>query len=72
MLVPNILSDRSRSGPYKEGVVLRVWKNPVGVKHVFLENERGECAFSGYVGLVHRGGLDRAIQSILRLPLPII
>ena len=53
-------------GTVAEGIVLRVWKNPVGVKHIFLENERGECAFSGYVGLVHRGGLDRAIQSILR------
>ena len=55
-------------GTVKEGIVLRVWKNPMGVKHIFLENEHGECAFSGYVGLVHRGGLDRAIQSILRSP----
>ena len=59
-------------GTVNEGVVLRVWKNPVGVKYIFVENERGECAFSGYVGLVHRGGLDRAIQSILRSPLPIL
>ena len=76
--VPGITDARSRHfkrskpiGIVKEGVVLRVWKNPLGVKHIFLENERGECTFSGYVGLVHQGGLDRAIQSMLRSTLPI-
>ncbi len=53
-------------GTLKEGIVLRVWNNPVGIKHVFLENDRGECEFGGYVGWVHREGLDRAIQSVLR------
>ena len=74
--VPGMTDARSKHfkrskpiGVVKKGIVLRVWKNPVGVKHVFLENERGECAFSGYVGLIHRGGLDRAIESILRSPL---
>jgi hypothetical protein len=59
----------SRSQPIatlKEGVTLRVWNHPMGVKHVFLENDRGECEFGGYVGWVHRAGLDRAIQSVLR------
>ena len=76
--VPGMTDARSRHfkrskpiGIVKEGVVLRVWKNPLGVKHIFLENERGECTFSGYVGLVHQGGLDRAIQSMLRSTLPI-
>jgi hypothetical protein len=53
-------------GTLKEGIVLRVWNNPMGVKYVFLENDRGECEFGGYVGWVHREGLDRAIQSVLR------
>jgi hypothetical protein len=53
-------------GTIKEGIHLRVWNNPLGVKHVFLANEKGECEFGGYVGWVHREGLDRAIQSVLR------
>lgn len=53
-------------GALKEGLVLRVWNNPVGVKHVFLENDHGECEFGGYVGWVHRAGLERVIQSVLQ------
>jgi hypothetical protein len=59
----------SRSQPIatlKEGMTLRVWNHPMGVKHIFLENDRGECEFGGYVGWVHRAGLDRAIQAVLR------
>lgn len=61
--------DFERSQPIatlKDGTVLRAWDNSFGVKHVFLENDRGECEFSGYVGWVHRDGLDRAIDAVIR------
>ena len=61
--------DFERSQPIatlKDGTVLRAWNNSFGVRHVFLENDRGECEFGGYVGWVHRDGLDRAIESVIR------
>ena len=50
----------------KDGTVLRTWSNPLGVKHIFLENDRGECEFGGYVGWVHSDGLDQMIESMIR------
>ena len=50
----------------KDGTIVRTWNDLLGVKHIFLENDRGECEFSGYVGWVHRDGLDRAIESVIR------
>ena len=61
--------DFDRSQPIatlKESTILRIWNNPLGVKHIFLENDRGECEFGGYVGWVHRDGLDRMIESVIR------
>ena len=61
--------DFERSQPIatlKNGTIVRIWDNLLGVKHIFLENDRGECEFSGYVGWVHRDGLDRAIKSVIR------
>lgn len=61
--------DFERSQPImtlKDGTILRTWDNLLGVKHIFLENDRGECEFGGYVGWVHRDGLDRAIDAVIR------
>ena len=61
--------DFDRSQPIatlKDSTILRIWNNPLGVKHIFLENDRGECEFGGYVGWVHRDGLDRMIESVIR------
>lgn len=61
--------DFDRSQPIailKNGIIIRTWDNLLGIKHIFLENDRGECEFSGYVGWVHRDGLDRAIESVIR------
>ena len=60
--------DFERSQPIatlKDGTILRIWNNPLGVKHIFLENDRGECEFGGYVGWVHNDGLDRMIESMI-------
>ena len=61
--------DFDRSQPIatlKDGTILRTWSNPLGVKHIFLENDRGECEFGGYVGWVHNDGLDQMIESMIR------
>lgn len=50
----------------KDGTIVRIWDDLLGVKHIFLENDRGECEFSGCVGWVHRDGLDRAIKTIIQ------
>jgi hypothetical protein len=48
----------------KEGTVLRFYKNPFGVKHIFLANNSGEVFFAGFVGWIHSDGLDKAIKQI--------
>lgn len=61
--------DFERSQPIatlKDGTIVRTWENLLGVKHIFLENDRGKCEFGGYVGWVHRDGLDRAIDAVIR------
>ncbi len=49
-----------------DGTIVRVWTNLLGVKHIFLENDRGECEFGGYVGWVHSEGLDRTLEAMVR------
>jgi hypothetical protein len=49
----------------KDGTIVRIWNDLLGVKHIFLENDRGECEFGGYVGWVHRDGLDRVIDAVI-------
>lgn len=48
----------------KEGTVLKFYKNPFGVKHVFLANRLGEVIFAGFVGWIHSYGLDKSIKQI--------
>lgn len=47
-----------------DGSRLWSWHNPIGVKHVFLENAAGEYCFGGYVGWIHTQGLDCAIGAL--------
>ena len=49
-----------------DGDRLWTWHNPIGVKHVFLENAAGDYCFGGYVGWVHTSGLDCAIGALLQ------
>jgi hypothetical protein len=50
----------------RDGSVLKTWKNPVGVNHVFIGNSNGEMMFGGYVGWIHADGLTEAINRIKR------
>ena len=49
-----------------DGSRLWRWHNPIGVKHVFLENVAGDYCFGGYVGWIHTQGLDGAIGALLQ------
>lgn len=50
----------------KDGTVVKTYKNPVGVDHIFLGNSSGEMFFGGFVGWVHAQGLEEAIKKIRR------
>lgn len=47
-----------------EGTILKFYKNPLGVKHVFLAKNSGEVIFAGFVGWIHSYELDKAIKQI--------
>ena len=51
---------------FSGGVSLRTWKNPVGVKHIFIANQQGTCDYAGFVGWVHTDGLNRAIKQAIQ------
>ena len=48
----------------RDGSVLKTWKNPVGVDHVFIANANGMMIFGGFVGWIHSSGLQQCIEKI--------
>jgi hypothetical protein len=50
----------------RDGSVLKMWKNPVGVNHVFIADTQGNMVFGGFVGWIHADGLNEAIAAIRR------
>jgi hypothetical protein len=48
----------------RDGSVLKVFKNPVGVNHVFIADDQGNMIFGGFVGWIHADGLKQAIATI--------
>ena len=44
--------------------VVRTWKNPVGVDHVFLGTSDNKMVFGGFVGWIHAEGLKQALNDI--------
>jgi hypothetical protein len=49
------------SHTFSDGITLREWVNPVGVRHIFIADVTGKCQFSGFTGWVHNKALKRAI-----------
>lgn len=51
---------------FADGTSLRIWRNLIGVNHIFIANKYGKCEYAAFVGWVHSTGLqiaiDRAIQ----------
>ena len=46
----------------KNGVTIRVWKNPLGVDHVFVVCPKGQCLYGGFVGWLHAKDLQRVLE----------
>jgi Serine aminopeptidase, S33 len=50
-----------------DGISLRIWKNPVGVTHVFVTDKQKKCLYAGYVGWLHNRELSKAIARLQRV-----
>lgn len=48
--------------PHK--LVLRTWRNRLGIHHVFLANYAGDCLFAGFVGWPHTQDLYNALHHL--------
>jgi pimeloyl-ACP methyl ester carboxylesterase len=53
----------------EDGTTLRIWRNPLGVDHVFVGSSSGQCLYSGFVGWMHTKELHQALQTIQQEPL---
>ncbi len=51
---------------FQDGVTLRVWKNPMGLQHVFVACPQENCLYGGFVGWMHDAELTQALQDIER------
>jgi len=49
---------------FRDGTTIRLWKNPVGVDHVFVADPLGIVHFGGFVGWVHASDFRNALRSI--------
>lgn len=63
---PNEFTQAKEFVQLPSGDRLWTWQNPIGVKHVFLQNAAGDYCFGGYVGWRHNAGLDSAIDRLLK------
>jgi hypothetical protein len=52
---------------YADGTSLRIWKNPLGLTHVFLTDPKEKCLYAGYVGWLHGRELSSAIAQIRQI-----
>ncbi len=47
-----------------DGAAVRVWQHPLGIDHVFVVSEHGDCLYSGFVGWLHREDFWRALHTL--------
>jgi hypothetical protein len=60
-------ADFSKSNPhifFKNGITIHLWKNYVGVDHVFISDSSGKCVYGGYVGWLQAQYLHSALQAL--------
>lgn len=50
----------------KHGGTIRLWKNLMGIDHVFVASDAGECLYAGFVGWLHAADLRQALEEIKR------
>ena len=61
--------DFKQSEPFarlQDGSAVRLWKNLVGVEHVFVADDEDRMLYGGFVGWVHTRGLQQVIAQIKR------
>ncbi|MFK8182478.1 MAG: alpha/beta fold hydrolase [Phormidesmis sp.] len=47
-----------------DNLVLRTWRNRLGIHHVFLSNYAGDCLFAGFVGWPHTQDLYNTLHQL--------
>lgn len=57
---------------FPNGVSLHTWKNSLGVDHVFVSDEQGNCLYGGYVGWTDGPQLKQAIRELHKIIDPAI
>jgi hypothetical protein len=45
-----------------DGATVRIWQHPLGIDHVFVVSEQGDCLYSGFVGWLHREDLWESLH----------
>lgn len=50
----------------RDGTVVRTWKNPVGVEHIFLGDCNNKIIYGGFVGWIHSKDLQQALTHIIK------
>lgn len=48
----------------KDGISVRVWRNPLGIDHVFVASPNGRCIYCGYVGWIHSEDLWQMLHEL--------
>jgi len=48
----------------EDGISIRVWRNPLGIDHVFVASPDGRCLYCGYVGWIHTEDLWKALHEL--------
>ncbi|WP_035990949.1 serine aminopeptidase domain-containing protein [Leptolyngbya sp. KIOST-1] len=59
--------DFARATPwhtFADGTSIRLWRNPMGIYHVFLASAQEVCLYSGYVGWLHTGDMWRGLGNL--------
>ncbi len=51
---------------FADGTTISTWTNSVGVNHVYVGKTNQQCLYAGYVGLIQRGKLRRAIAKLVK------
>lgn len=49
---------------FEDGVSIRVWRNSLGIEHVFVVSPHGRCLYGGYVGWLHTEDLWQTLQKL--------
>ncbi|NJL47648.1 MAG: lysophospholipase [Leptolyngbyaceae cyanobacterium SM2_5_2] len=52
-----------------DGATVRTWQHPLGIDHVFVVSERGDCLYSGFVGWLNRENLWQALHDLEQVTL---